>query len=131
MSKQIEEVMGLVEEQMEDANGGILSTAQYVKLDSIRSKLLEFLPVWKPIESAPKDGTEVLCWREDCGQFIAKHTSASSFPITQAEIDALDEETLFSQDWFTQWPQAIRLDGSETPTHWMPLQAPPIDEGAT
>lgn len=55
MSKQIEEVMTLVEDQMEDANGGILSTEQYVKLDLIRTKLRELLPVWQPIETAPKE----------------------------------------------------------------------------
>lgn len=80
---------------------------------------------WQDISTAPQDGTEVLCWREDCGPFIAKYTSADSFPLTQAEIDAMDEESLFHRDWFTQWPQAFRLDGSEAPTHWMPLPAAP------
>lgn len=87
------------------------------------------LPVgWKPIESAPKDGTEILAWREDCGQFIAKYTSADAFPMTQDELDAMDEETLFAKDWFTQWPDATRLDGSEAPTLWQPL---PVDPCAT
>lgn len=81
---------------------------------------------WRPIETAPKDGRELLCWREDCGQFIASYTSPNAFPMTQAEIDLVDEEALFTRDWFTQWPQALRLDGSETPTHWMPLPAPPV-----
>lgn len=80
---------------------------------------------WKPIESAPKDGTEILAWRSDCGQFIASYTSADSFPMTQDELDAWDEETLFAKDWFTQWPQAYRLEGIEVPTHWMPLPAAP------
>lgn len=80
---------------------------------------------WKPISSAPKDGTEILAWRSDCGQFIASYTSADSFPMTQDELDAWDEETLFAKDWFTQWPQAYRLEGIEVPTHWMPLPAAP------
>lgn len=83
---------------------------------------------WQDISTAPQDGTEVLCWREDCGPFIAKYTSVDSFPLTQAEIDAMDEETLFHKDWFTQWPQAFRLDGSEAPTHWMPLPPAPVAE---
>lgn len=83
---------------------------------------------WKPISSAPKDGTEILAWREDCGQFIAKYTSADAFPMTQDELDAMDEETLFAKDWFTQWPDATRLDGSEAPTLWQPL---PVDPCAT
>ncbi|CAB3909771.1 hypothetical protein LMG26842_05807 [Achromobacter dolens] len=89
---------------------------------------------WKPIESAPKDGTEILAWREDCGQFIASYTSADAFPLTQAELDAYDEATLFAKDWFTQWPDATRLDGSEVPTLWQPLPADPCptcnDQGA-
>lgn len=89
---------------------------------------------WMPIESAPKDGTEILAWREDCGQFISSYTSADAFPMTQDELDAWDEETLFAKDWFTQWPQAIRLDGSEVPTLWRPMLADPCqtcnDQGA-
>lgn len=84
---------------------------------------------WQPIETAPKDGTEVLCWRDDCGQFIASYTSMDAMPLTQDEIDATDEETLFAKDWFTQWPQSIRLDGIETPTKWQPLPAPPAQRG--
>lgn len=80
---------------------------------------------WLPIETAPRDGTEVLAWRYDCGPFIASFTSCSAFPLTQAEIDELDEDTLFKGDWFTQWPQALRLEGSEEPTHWRPLPASP------
>lgn len=79
---------------------------------------------WRPMSSPPPDGTEVLAWREDCGAFIASYTSPDAFPLTQEEIHATDEETLFAKDWFTQWPQAIRLDGSETPTLWQPL--PPL-----
>lgn len=83
------------------------------------------VPQWLPIESAPKDGTEVLVWREDCGQFIASYTHAAAFPMTQEEIDQMDEASLFDDDWFTQWPQAFRCDGSEAPTLWMPLPAAP------
>lgn len=89
---------------------------------------------WLPIDSAPKDGTEILAWREDCGKFIASYTSADAFPLTQAELDAYDEATLFAKDWFTQWPDATRLDGSEVPTLWQPLPADPCptcnDQGA-
>lgn len=80
---------------------------------------------WQPIDTAPKDGTEVLAWREDCGQFIALYTSPDSFPFTEAEIDLMEESWLFQKDWFTQWPASQRLEGTEVPTHWMPLPTPP------
>ena len=80
-------------------------------------------PVWLPIAGAPMDGTEVLVWREDCGQFIASYTHPAAMPLTQDELDAMDEETLFANDWFTQRPHGARMDGSEAPTHYMPLPA--------
>ena len=105
-----------------------VATSKFSK-DKLRNTLLDAADVlnakWKPIETAPKDGTEILAWRDDCGVFIASYTSASAFPLTQAEIDDLDEETLFAEDWFTQWPQALRLEGSEVPTHWQPIPAAP------
>lgn len=94
---------------------------------ALRSAIVEALGQWRPIETAPKDGTEVLAWREDCGEFIASYTSAESFPMTQDEIDAIGEDALFAKDWFMQWPGASRLEGSEVPTAWMPLPAPPAD----
>lgn len=109
--------------------GMVLPTALMLEaanhIDAQAAEIAALRQSWQPIETAPKDGTEVLCWREDCGQFIASYTSPDAFPLTQAEIDQLGEEALFMRDWFTQWPQSIRLDGSETPTHWMPLLAPP------
>lgn len=81
----------------------------------------------QPIETAPKDGSEILAWRVDCGWFIASYTSLDAFPMTQSELDALDEEDLFSKDWFTQNGHE-RLEGSEIPTHWMLLPAAPTTE---
>jgi len=80
---------------------------------------------WLPTYIAPLR-TEVLLWREDCGQFIGSFTQASSFPMTQDEIDALDDEAMESWDWFSQWPDARRLDGSEAPTFWRPLPDDPL-----
>lgn len=80
---------------------------------------------WLDIASAPKDGTEILAWRSDCGQFIASYTTPSAFPLNQKELDETDESDLYQADWFTQWPHAARLEGSEVPTLWQPMPADP------
>ncbi len=110
-----------------DSDFSVMVTFPSVRLASEFERKLK-ASQWQPIETAPKDGTEVLCWREDCGSIIASFTSADALPLSQSEIDELDEESLFAKDWITQWPQALRLDGSEAPTHWQPLPAAPEKE---
>lgn len=34
---------------------------------------------WQPIEIAPKDGTEILGYREDAGVFMIRYTSPVEF----------------------------------------------------
>ena len=85
---------------------------------------------WQPIETAPKDGTEILLWREDCGQFIGAYTSYDAY-ASERECEELDEASLFQKDWFgagIPWGME-RMEGSDVPTHWMPLPPPPaIDQ---
>jgi hypothetical protein len=66
---------------------------------------------WKPIETAPKDGTWFLGWRPttikqdqlDTYQWCEKPLGDPPFWINAAD----------SNDWYEQ------------PTHWMPLPEPP------
>ena len=84
---------------------------------------------WQPIDSAPKDGTELIGWRDDCGPLLIRWTSFSEL-MTDLEIEqsGIDEETLFAEDWFyADIVRSGRLEGSEIPTHWMPL--PPAPSG--
>jgi hypothetical protein len=84
---------------------------------------------WQPIETAPKDGTEILAWREDCGVMLARYTCADALSTTtDKERDDLDEASLFQEDWFGGDSElgGYRLEGSEVPTRWMPLPAPPV-----
>lgn len=80
---------------------------------------------WQPIETAPKE-TELLGWRADCGVMLIVYTSFDRF-ATEQECEETDEETLFKKDWFGSVLQCglERLEGSEKPTHWMPLPADP------
>lgn len=86
---------------------------------------------WLPIESAPKDGTEILAWREDCGVLIVRWSSASDF-MTTSEMELActgDDDWMDQPDWFcADFIAGCRLEGSEAPTHWMPLPPPPSDE---
>jgi hypothetical protein len=79
---------------------------------------------WQPIETAPKDGTEILVWREDQGIFLARWTAPCEF-LTDAECekmgDAADQEDWFAADFV--W--GYRVEGDLLPTKWRPLPEPP------
>lgn len=63
---------------------------------------------WQPIETAPKDGKSIL---------VCNHKNG----VTQCAV-------YLSKRWLTTWQhEEITTD----PTHWMPLPAPPSQEGAT
>lgn len=69
---------------------------------------------WLPIESAPKDGTEVFLWSRDrlvAGSWRVDEGFASKEPMW------LDN----SYDDFSCGFASTPLD----PTHWMPLPPPP------
>jgi hypothetical protein len=57
---------------------------------------------WQPIETAPKDATEVLGW------------NGYSYLIT-----------FWGKEWRRWEFKAIKENGSWHPTHWMPLPNPP------
>lgn len=68
---------------------------------------------WRPIETAPKDGTDVLLhvdWQP---------LTVIGFYGTRTE----DEAT-----WRVAWDHAAVRDGYDEPTHWQPLPAPPSQE---
>jgi hypothetical protein len=63
---------------------------------------------WRPIETAPKDGTRILVWRE---------AVVPGAPYCDV--------TAWPKNWTGLWPTAYMhyADGHE-PTHWQPL--PPL-----
>lgn len=84
-------------------------------------------PGWQPIETAPKDGTEILAWREDCGPFMAQWNCPDELRgMTDKDRGEWEEGELFEKDWFGGDSEgSYRCDDSEAPTHWMPLPAAP------
>lgn len=87
---------------------------------------------WQLIESAPRDGSEILAWRADSGLLLVRWIAICDF-MTESEVAAFlkeyqltgEEEWLEEPDWFyADFVQGGRLD--EPPTHWM-LPEPPGD----
>lgn len=80
---------------------------------------------WLPIECAPRDGTELLGWREDAGALLIRWTCPEDF-CTDDELAGLSVEDQEQYDWFyADFVSGGRLDDIEQPTHWMPLPANP------
>jgi hypothetical protein len=68
---------------------------------------------WKPIESAPKDGTMILClYAGDYGhrRYSLRYWSTGDWPSSGRR-----------EGWCDHHRQLRSTD----PTHWMPLPAPP------
>jgi len=82
---------------------------------------------WKPIETAPKDGSEILGWREDCGILLIMWTAPTDF-LSDEELERIGESSEI-YDWFyADFVGGGRLDGDLVPTYWMPLPEPPKQE---
>lgn len=63
---------------------------------------------WMPIESAPKDGTKFLAWRD--------HEVAEAYVIQR------DDGEVWT---FGRTSAHVSVFPSNKPTHWQPLPAPP------
>lgn len=80
---------------------------------------------WRPIAEAPRDGTEMWGYREDCGTFLMRWTCAADF-LTEKELKGWNEEDAQCYAWFyADFIHGGRLEGSEAPAHFMPLPPPP------
>jgi len=82
---------------------------------------------WQPIETAPKNGTEILGYRADSGILLIRWTSPGEF-MTEIEIGVseLSEKDIYREGWFyADFVMGGRLEDGELPTHWMPLQDEP------
>lgn len=77
---------------------------------------------WRPIATAPKDGTEIIGYRADHGVFTLRWADADEFAAHSAGGDPLGRCEEFSYWWHDRWGW---LEGELQPTHWMPLPAPP------
>ena len=69
---------------------------------------------WRDIETAPRDGTQILAFARD--QYGLKY-----YGVAEWAVDGPGKIQPHQEGWF--WSYAIR------PTHWMPLPAPPQPAG--
>lgn len=72
--------------------------------------------IWQPIETAPKDGTEVLLFDPNCEPKILIASYAVRERLRNGKVIARYEQ------W--EWPM-ILYSGRPNPTHWMPLPQEP------
>lgn len=91
----------------------------------LRAQLAAAGPVWQPIETAPKDGREILGYREDAGVFLMAWTNVETIAEAVADLTSFGEDELLECFWCGAglW-KGFRLEGQEAPTHWMPKPAP-------
>ena len=74
--------------------------------------------MWKPIESAPKDGTHILLWEQWGTDPFVGWWCMGSWSASHEHVDAEGG-----------WDGAVVVDRIECPvTHWMPLPEPPQEQ---
>ena len=92
----------------------------------------EAWPKWRPIETAPKDGTEILVVSTTggTGVMLCRWIALQDF-ITTEEAESfadqgMSESSLEEPDWFyADFSHGDRLAPDCYPTHWLPLPPPP------
>lgn len=113
------------------APSGHIGQAKLILRDLTQAGLLD--PGWSSdMKAAPRDGTEVRAYREDAGGFVAQYGAMDIFAMSDMEIDDIDPDVFWQEDWWTNTPDgAFRLDGDLVPTHWKPLGPLPLVEEPT
>ena len=74
---------------------------------------------WRPIESAPKDGTILLAWR--FFPVAIKWTGDATYPWEAVHLNDADPALGMIANGF--------MEGDASLTHWMPLPSPPAAGG--
>ncbi len=74
---------------------------------------------WQPIETAPKDGTDVLLFLPEAEPPIRIGHYLNGQLIQDGEV-------VSSLQYWCSYDGAVRMRRKITPSHWMPLPPPPL-----
>ena len=86
---------------------------------------------WKPIATAPKDGTPILIWQPDGGWFPngkERHYECRGGSIDTSKYVEYDNHHFAIGYWRPWGGWGNRNSAYVNPTHWMPLPPPPCNE---
>jgi hypothetical protein len=78
---------------------------------------------WRPIESAPRDGTAILLW--DASKNVVVSGCWHNEPEHDSPINGYEP----GWAWWVSDEDTVMWDGGpdDIPTHWLPLPSPPKD----
>jgi hypothetical protein len=78
---------------------------------------------WQLIETAPKDGSEIIGFRPDQGVFVFRWSTMEKLVAHDLNGDTVEDYDEDQADWWhDRWGW---MEYELRPTHWMPLPPPP------
>jgi hypothetical protein len=85
---------------------------------------------WRPIETAPKDGTAILIFEPSgaCGLLSNWHMPPDgprSYRLNDPRLHRFDDYRFAIGYWRPRGGWGNRNSAEVNPTHWMPLPSPP------
>jgi len=89
------------------------------RLTVAKRRIIDAVAGWRPIETAPKDGTEIIGLH---GDFFSVPPKRPGYMVASMRFDKGSEELDTDPAWCGPEEEEY------TPTHWMPLPQPPEEE---
>ena len=112
-----------LQQLLDECNVAMGNHCQWSELPLRITRLRAVISEWQPIESAPKDGTEIILSWWTLEQISRKRM------VTAGRFDKDNGD---GEPHFEAWTSCFwdGWDTIPTPTHWQPLPAPPSETTA-